>query len=75
MCTTGVRYYPSLMLWMTYLPEAGAGTKAGQLKLSPRTTVMAFTDCSSLWSFMITGNNPNNPETEQSVKFPSETQE
>lgn len=76
MCTTVVRYYPILTLQMTYLLEAEAGMKTGQLKLSPRTTVIAFTDCpSSQWSIMITENNPNTPEAEQSVKFPSESQD
>lgn len=45
--------------------------KAGQPELLPRTTVIVFTDCSSEWSFTITGNNPNTPETKQTVKFPS----
>lgn len=63
------------MLYMIYLVESRVETKAGQLKMSPRTIVVAFMACSSYWSFMVTGNNPNTPEIEQSVKFPSEIQE
>lgn len=47
MCTTVVRYYPILTQSMTYFLKARVEKKAGQLKLSPRTTVIDFTDCSS----------------------------
>lgn len=59
---------------MIYLLVNGVETKAGQLKLSPRPIATAFIACSSYYSFLVTGNIPNTPETEQSVKFPSEIQ-
>lgn len=73
--TGHVEQYTILILYMIYILETGVETKASQLKLSPRTIVRVSIACSSYWSFMVTGNNPNTPETEQSVKFPSETQE